>query len=151
MSTFLQRVRDRNLVNILSTIDVSVTRGFTIDTINWSWWPKQWLFIRWRKINFMTQTTWTIRWCHLRVFQRDREVFIRFQRAKKMAILQHVFPPNIYLPGSTRKPTAERHVTLKEKRIKIYLPFQRNKGVPLVTCIFKLSAIVDIIINFIAI
>ena len=68
-----------------------------------------------------------------------------------MAILQHVFPPNIYLPGSTRKTTAERHVTLKEKRIKIYLPFQRNKGVPLVTCIFKLSAIVDIIINFIAI
>ena len=34
MSTFLQRVRDRNLVNILSTIDVSVTRGFIIDTIN---------------------------------------------------------------------------------------------------------------------
>ena len=35
MSTFLQRVRDRNLVNLLSTnIDVSVTRGFTIDTIN---------------------------------------------------------------------------------------------------------------------
>ena len=27
MSTVLQRVRDRNLVNILSTIDVSVTRG----------------------------------------------------------------------------------------------------------------------------
>ena len=52
---------------------------------------------------------------------------------KKMAISQHVFPPNIYLPGSTRKPTAERHVTLKEKRIKINLPFQRNKGVPLVT------------------
>ena len=35
MSIFLQRVRDRNLVNNLSTnIDVSVTRGFTIDTIN---------------------------------------------------------------------------------------------------------------------
>ena len=62
-----------------------------------------------------------------------------------MVILQHVFPPIIYLP------TAERYVTLKEKRIKIYLRLQRNKGVPLVTCIFKLSAIVDIIINFIAI
>ena len=34
------------------------------------------------------------------------------------------------LAGSTRKPTAERHVTFKEKRIKIYMPFQRNKGVP---------------------
>ena len=44
-------------------------------------------------------------------------------RKQKMAISQHVFPPNIYLPGSTRKPTAERHVTFKEKRIKIYMPF----------------------------
>lgn len=131
MSTFLQRVRDRNLVNILSTnIDISVRRGFTIDTINWGRWPKQWLFIRWSKINFMIQIIWTIHWCHLRVFQGDREVFIRFQKAKKMAILHHVFPPNFYLPGSTRKPTAERHVTLKKKRIKIYMPFQRNKGVP---------------------
>ena len=33
MSTSLQRVRDRNLVNIRSTTDVSATRGFTIDTI----------------------------------------------------------------------------------------------------------------------
>jgi len=63
------------------------------------------------------------------VFQGDRVVLIRFQKAKKMAISQHVFPPNIYLPGSTRKPTAEKHVTFKEKRIKIYMPFQRNKGV----------------------
>ena len=34
----------------------------------------------------------------------------------------HVFPPNIYFPGSTRKPTAERHVTSKKKR-KIYMSF----------------------------
>ena len=34
---------------------------------------------------------------------------------KKMAISQHVFPPNISVPGSTRKPTGERHVSLKEK------------------------------------
>ena len=49
-------------------------------------------------------------------------MLIRFQKAKRMAISQHVLPPNIYLPGSTRKPTAEKQVTFKEKRIKIYMP-----------------------------
>ena len=42
---------------------------------------------------------------------------------EKMAILQEVLLPNIYLPGSPRKPTTERHVTFKEKRIKIDMPF----------------------------
>ena len=42
---------------------------------------------------------------------------------KKMAILQEVFLPIVYLPRSPRKPIAESHVTFKEKRIKIYMLF----------------------------
>lgn len=92
MFTFLQRVRDRNLVNILSTnIDVSVTRGFTIDTINWSRWPKQWLFIRWCKINFIIQIIWTIHWCHLRVFQGDREGLHKVSESKKNGQFRTMF------------------------------------------------------------
>ena len=45
------------------------------------------------------------------------------ENKKIIAILQQVFLPNIYLPGSPRKPTAERHVTFNEKRIQIYMPF----------------------------
>ena len=41
MSSSLHRVRDRSLVNIMSTIDVSGKRGFTIDTLHCSKWPKQ--------------------------------------------------------------------------------------------------------------
>ena len=45
--------------------------------------------------------------------QRDLHKFS--ESKKKRPISHHVFPPNFYLPGSTRKPTAERHVTLKKK------------------------------------
>ena len=34
---------------------------------------------------------------------------------QKIAILQQVFLPNIYLPESPRKPTAERHMLLSKK------------------------------------
>ena len=71
----------------------------------------------------------TVTLVSLKSVSRGQSGLNKVSESKKMAISQHVFPSNIYLPGSTRKPTAEKHVTFKEKRIKIYMPFQRNKGV----------------------
>ena len=47
----------------------------------------------------------------------------------------HVFPPNIYFPGSTRKPKAERHFTFKEKKnnLHVILEEQRSTHILLVT------------------
>jgi len=50
-------------------IAVSVRGEFSIDTFHCSRWPKQWLFIGWRKINFfMIKITWIIHLCHLMMF-----------------------------------------------------------------------------------
>ena len=91
----------------------------------------------------------------LKGVSRGQRGLHKVSESKKMANLHHVFPPNFYLPGSTRKPTAERHVTLKKKDKNLHAisKEQRSTHILLVTNLnFKLSAaIVDIIINFIAI
>ena len=136
MSTSLQRVRDRNLVNMLSTIDVSVTRGFTIDIINWSRWPKQWLLIRWCKINFMIQipVTWAIHWCHLRVFQRDWEVLIRFQKTKQKMAISHMFSLLTFTCLDQHEKQQQRGMLLsKEKNLHVILKEQRSTHILLET------------------
>ena len=132
MSTSLQRVRDRHLANILSTIDVSVIGRFTVDTINWSRWPKQWLFIRWCKINFMTQITWTIHWCHLRVFQGDREVLIRFQKAKKWPFCS-MFSLLTFTCLDQQENQQQRGMLLSKKNVHAILKEQRSTHIPLAT------------------